>query len=174
MPKWYLFETPYLLKLISRKISFFGKFSFHGKNSILYLISRLCHGCEQTFQTRRGLQSHSKRASPASLCRRYGDQKIKFAKIKANNERRYLAKNIKPSEVDLESWDGKIKKGTTYDTNSKTLCLNAIKVSKKRFSPLILDCVRSRKVVVREKQFWIQCQTVSAPCSLIFWSRSWT
>ena len=153
MPKWYLFETPYLLKLISRKISFFGKFSFHGKNSILYLISRLCHGCEQTFQTRRGLQSHSKRASPASLCRRYGDQKIKFAKIKANNERRYLAKNIKPSEVDLESWDGKIKKGTTYDTNSKTLCLNAIKVSKKRFSPLILDCVRSRKVVVREKQF---------------------
>ena len=105
------------------------------KNSNVFLISRLCNGCEQTFKTRRGLQSHSKRASPASLCRRYGDQKIKFAKIKATNERRFLAKNIKPSEVDLESWDGKIKKGTIYDTNAKTLCLNAIKVSIKMFFP---------------------------------------
>ena len=49
--------------------------------------------------------------------------------IKGAEERKSAAKNIKPSQVDFNAWDGKIQPGTSYGTLAKTICLNAIKVS---------------------------------------------
>ena len=45
-------------------------------------------------------------------------------------DRKTATANSKASQVDLTCWDGKIKKGSNYGTLAKTICLNAIKVSK--------------------------------------------
>ena len=52
-----------------------------------------------------------------------------MTEMKVTEARKAAAKNIKPSEVDLTKWDGKIKSGTGYGTHAKTIILNVIKVS---------------------------------------------
>ena len=108
--------------------------SFHEKLTNLQsnfwsIFSRSCKACGQTFPTKRGLKIHAKKSSSASLCRRYGDLSLKAASIKDLKDRKSAAASSKPSQVDLSSWDGKIKKGSNYGTLAKTICLNAIKVS---------------------------------------------